>query len=216
VTAGLVIGTLALLDRVVGGKIGFRGALPEPFDIGNHAMSVAVPVGLAGSIAYAIDTKFLSTTRKFAFDGELKDGFAARSRKTIKKVSVAAFLTGALYVIGGEVASSWLNKKTEEEPVASQQRSEFDKMTAIGDFDWLDVLYGVSVTGAFAASWQRRSIKFACNSETINNYVQSNRALAEQESKAATGKGRSTKATTPKPQHNKRYTPPKNQRNGSS
>jgi len=197
--ASTVIGVSAFADGMLRQHTDYslhlRGLLPEPFDIFNSGMSMAMGSAMAASGFYlynrrqaALDSRMRDTVVDELAAPQQRRGAGNWLVKKAGRAAVAGLLAGTAYMTVGEVMSEVGHRYADEQE--ADKPAEERKGLPIGHFDWYDMAYGIGTAGLCANLRRKRTV------DPVREIL-------------------ATLPTSPAPKQvtaNKRYTPPKSQR----
>lgn len=205
----MVMGLAGFADSIANSRygidLGIRNFLPEPLDLPDHGMSMAMGAVLANH-SYSHRMREKGTSRDFdsIVDNTLTPNVRHTNVSDLRlRVAGAVFggiVAASTYITIGEVGSEVLHKihNDRQEEVPASER----KPLPLGHFDPFDMLYGIGAGAAVVKLKGRR----------VTDWLDEVELLIP----PATPKDRETAAIpTVRKQHpaqSKRYTPPKKRR----
>lgn len=189
------LGLASFADSSALHKIGvpdipFRGTLPEPFDITNSGMSIAMGALLVGNrIDRTKDSKgrtlldLVDIANNANTSREGRKSASDIAIRSYRSVLIPAVALGAGYVVFGEVGSEILHMYAD---------SKGAKLKTLGHFDPTDIVYGAGAALAYAGIVKKRVF------DTAKNLGVEQPKIQEKPKIAATGRT-TPKGTRPQP-----------------
>jgi len=196
--AAVLTGLTGAADTLTGGKYGIRNFLPEPLDLPDHGMSMAMGAAISSAEYPRLIRKGdTAPDIRVAVDPAVKLQIRSKSvstaRRKIAGCAVGAITAASVYIGLGEVGSEALHfvYDKQHEAIPVQEREPLP----LGHFDPLDILYGVG-TAALITNLRRRQ-----DSKFLDEIAQSLPPPKQKPNRVHSSK--------PSPKANRRYTPPK-------